>query len=172
MNKKELQELIRLEVQNVVKLELRKMVKPLVQEAVAGALANLIAEGIVKGAPDNSSKILRPNVPQVKINKPEPRRAQAKTNLDETARRKLAAKMGYSQIDRIGSQSSSTGDMVTDILAETAAQMEEDGGYNVPSVLDNVEEISSVVLPDAVEAITKDYSALMQRMKQRGMLNG
>lgn len=167
MTKSELQKLIRQEVVGIVKSELPKLVKPLVQEAVAGALANLLAEGIVKGPP-TSPKILSPAVPRSRAinNRPDKTAGQ----LDPVARRSLASKLGYDNIDPIGVPNS-TGNLTQDILAETAYDMSS-GGVHVESILDAAGSLEGVVDPEAVDAITRDYSELMAAMNRRGKLNG
>jgi len=173
MTKSDLQKLIRQEITAVVKAELPKMVKPMVQEAVAGALAGLLAEGIVKGAP--KSQVLTPNIPQARgPASPGGRQAAPARGLDPRARRELAEKMGYgSGPDRIGPAGGfvSNGNVLDDILAETAGDMR-DGNFPVDSVLDNLDDLSGVIAPEAVDAITRDYSDLMSAMNRRGRLNG
>jgi len=171
MTKADLQKLIRQEVTSVVRAELQKIVKPLVQEAVAGALGNLLAEGIVKGAPaPQKPRVLTPNIPSARGQaSPGGRQAAPAGGLDGSTRRRLAAQLGYGQIDRVGVPEMGTG-IVGDILAETAMEM---AGGTVPtdSVLDAADELDAIA-PEVVDAITRDYSGLMAAMNRRGKLNG
>jgi hypothetical protein len=170
----EVTKVVRAEVTKIVKAELPKMIKPMVQEAVAGALANLLAEGIVNGPPEPKTRVLTPNIPQAKgPNTSGGRQSRQATGLDSTAKRNLAEKMGYGDIDRIGMPSNgfvTTGNITTDILNETAMEM---GGSNaVESVLDVAGDLGGAVSPEAVDALTRNYSELMKAMNKRGNLNG
>lgn len=173
MTKQEFQRMIAEEVQRQLKIVVPKMVKPLVQEAVAGALASLLAEGITRSpepvrsqSPTNPSS--RPiNRPGARPATPAPRSAA----LSEAAKRSLASKMGYGSIDRIGEPMFTGSGGVSDILNETAMSMGGEG-FDTPSILDAVTEAESVTTPDVVEAISRDYSVLMNRMKERGMIRG
>lgn len=166
MTKADLQKLIRQEVTSVVRSELQKIVKPLVQEAVAGALGGLLAEGIVNGAQNPQNRqILTPNVPQARVQaSPGGRQAASGRNIDPSVRRRMAEQLGYGQIDRVGSP-------VGDILTETAMEMAGHSGPSVDSVLDAADDIGAVA-PEVVDAITRDYSGLMAAMNRRGKING
>lgn len=171
MTKADLQKLIRQEVTSVVRAELQKIVKPLVQEAVAGALGNLLAEGIVKG-PQTPQKprVLTPNVPQARGQaSPGGRQAAPARGLDAMTRRRMAAELGYGQIDRVGVPDMGTG-VVGDILAETAMEMST-GVMPTDSVLDAADALDAIA-PEVVDALSRDYSELMAAMNRRGKLNG
>lgn len=171
MTKSDLQKLIRNEVTAVVKSELQRMVKPLVQEAVAGALAGLLAEGIVKGVPTpTKARVLAPNVPQARAQTaPGTRPAASGRALDSSTRQRLARQMGYGNIESVGTHMGEG--VVGDILAETAMEMAGHSGPMVDSVLDNADDIGAVA-PEVVDAITRDYSGLMAAMNRRGKING
>lgn len=171
MTKSDLQKLIRQEVTSVVRSELPKMVKPLVQEAVAGALGNLLAEGIVKGVQTPSKpRVLAPDVPQARGQAgPGGRRATSPGGLDAMTRRRMAAELGYGQIDRVGVPETGMG-VVNDILAETAMEMA-GGGVPTDSVLDAAAELDAIA-PEVVDALSRDYSELMAAMNRRGKING
>jgi hypothetical protein len=172
MTKSDLQNLIRQEVTTVVRSELQKIIKPLVQEAVAGALGGLLAEGIVKGPP--ARQVLTPNVPQARSQaSPGGRQAASGRNLDPNIRRRMAEQMGYGQIDRVSAPSGFMGDgVVGDILTETAMEMAGHIGPHVDSVLDAADAMDGAVAPEVVDAITRDYSGLMAAMNRRGKING
>jgi hypothetical protein len=160
MNKKEFQEMIQKEVISIVRTELPKMIRPMVQEAVAGALANLLAEGIVKGPP----KMARPDVPQARTIAAQPNRS----SLDEGARRRLMSQY-MEPMDQIGApeRPAFTSDsLVNNILSETALQMQEDGGYNVPSVLDSPAALAEIS-PEMVGAISRDYSEFLKKIDEK-----
>ena len=160
MNKSQFQKFIRQEIISIVREELPKIVGPLVKESVAGALANLIAEGIVKGPPapvKTAPKILTPNIPIKK---------QKTGRLEDSARRQLIQKLGYGNVEQIGE--SEHGDLVQNILVETAMDM---NGMGASSVLDNIEN-AEIVDSSVVNAVTRDYSELIRRMETRGKLNG
>jgi len=173
MKKSELEEMIRLEVQRQVKSIVPKMVKPLVQEAVAGALATLLAEGIAKGPPAPiKNNVLTPNVPQT-------RQAPVRTEAVRTEEDAERIRSGIRNKMRSVQESPSTigispnsygGGMVGNILAETASSMTVES--NVESVLDASDQLEEAVDSQTVAALTRDYSALMQRMKSLGKLNG
>ena len=167
----EVTKVVKTEVTKIVKAELPKMVKPLVQEAVAGALASLLAEGLVKGPPVPKPTILTPNIPQARPNNSSGgRQATKRGGLDSAAKRNLAEQLGYGSIDTIGLPETgfSKNSMVNDILTETA--MTSRPIDDIPSVLDAVDEMD--VSPEAVEALTRDYSDLMSAMERRGKPNG
>jgi hypothetical protein len=172
MTKSDLQNLIRQEVTTVVRSELQKIIKPLVQEAVAGALGGLLAEGIVKGPP--TRQVLTPNVPQARSQaSPGGRQAASGRNLDPNIRRRMAEQMGYGQIDRVSAPGGFMGDgVVGDILTETAMEMAGHIGPHVDSVLDAADAMDGAVAPEVVDAITRDYSGLMAAMNRRGKING
>jgi hypothetical protein len=179
MTKDELRQLIAEEVNKQLKSIVQKSVKPLVQEAVAGALANLLAEGIVNGPPAPAQaprKVQTPNIPQARGNTVPERSRAGSGGIPAGARRALADKMGYGNIPPVGSsQNVSFGHTpVANILEQTAMEMGGGGNAydNTPSVLDMTDSIDSVTTPDVVDAITRDYSALMNRMKHRGMISG
>lgn len=163
---------VKTEVTKIVRAELPQMVKPLVQEAVAGALASLLAEGIVNGPPVPKLKVLTPDIPQARpVRSSGGPTERKKSGLDPVAKRSLAEKMGYGSMDRIGTSADqfvSTGNMTADILNETAMQM--GGESSIPSVLDAVDQMD--VSPEAVDALTRNYSELMQAMNRRGKING
>jgi hypothetical protein len=169
---------VKTEVARVLKVELPKMVKPMVQEAVAGALANLLAEGIVNGPPAPKTRVLTPNIPQAKAPvKSGGQPVRQTPGLNDVAKRSLAEKMGYGAIDRIGTPADgfmSTGDITADILNETAMQMagSMDSGPPVTSILDVADNLGDAASPEAVEALTRDYSDLMKAMERRGKING
>lgn len=175
MTKADLQKLIRHEVTNVVKVELQRMVKPLVQEAVAGALAGLLAEGIVKGAPQKTPKILTPDVPiSVQPRGAGPRQTAPGRTLDSGTRRRMAAQMGYGSMDRIGTEMGGnfqTGDVLNGILEQTASEMNGHSGPMVESILDDPDALETIS-PESVDIITRDYSQIMNAMNRRGKLNG
>lgn len=155
MKKQELQELVRKEINSIVKLELKKMIKPLVQEAVAGALASILAEGIVKNSNSNN-KILRPGIPQARTNT----EVVKKTGLTASARRSMAEKMGYGHIEKLTpSGIEKAPSSVQDILNEVA----ERSGDGTVSILDNIDEEN--VSSDAVNAITRNYSDVMDKLR-------
>ena len=167
----EVTKVVKTEVTKIVKAELPKMVKPLVQEAVAGALASLLAEGIVKGPPAPKTPILTPNIPQARpSNSPGGRQATKKGGLDAATKRNLAEQLGYGSIDTIGMPDAgyTRAGPVNDILTETARSM--GPADSVPSVLDAVDQMD--ISPEAVDAITRDYSDLMKAMDRRGKPNG
>lgn len=173
MKKSEFDALIQAEVAKQLKAVIPKMVKPLVQEAVAGALASLLAEGITKGppaTPPKLSSVLTPDIPQAK--RPAPPRNATRTDENvESVRERLRARMRSVQEspDTIGVDPAQFGGgLVGGILAETASAMA--NGPEVESVLDYGDELP--VDGETVNAITRDYSALMKRMKQMGKLNG
>jgi hypothetical protein len=175
MTKSDLQKLIRQEVTSVVRSELQKIVKPLVQEAVAGALGGLLAEGIVKGPPaPQKREILTPNVPQARSQaSPGGRQAASGRNIDPSVRRRMAEQLGYGQIDRVSAPRGFMGDgVVGDILTETAMEMAGHSGPHVDSVLDAADSLDGAVAPEVVDAITRDYSGLMAAMNRRGKING
>lgn len=172
MKSSELHAIIKNEVIKAVKAELPKMVKPLVQEAVAGALASLLAEGIVKGPPPQpKNTILTPDIPQARRSNPSDGRQAAKSGgLGAAARRNLAEQLGYGTIDTIGlSKTEFSGNgPVNDILNETAMSMRP--AEATTSILDSIDEMD--VSPEAVDALTKNYSELMTAMNNRGKSNG
>ena len=169
MKKSELEALIQTEVAKQLKVVVPKLVKPLVQEAVAGALASLLAEGITRGAPvAKKSSILTPDIPQTKPIKAPVARTNESVEAD---RERLRARMRAMQEspNAIGVDASQFGGgVVGGILAETASSMV--NGPEVESILDHGEDLP--VDGETVNAITRDYSALMKRMKQMGKLNG
>lgn len=140
MNKSELQSLIQTEVIKCVRSELPKMIKPLVQEAVAGALARIIAEGVIAGPP-----------------KPAPaQKSTTSTNGDvrkritENYSEPIASlKTGNSSVDNILSEMVMGGVRVPD---------DNDAGF--PSILDKIS-------PDDISNISKDYSSMMDKMRLR-----
>lgn len=158
MNKSDLQKLIRAEVVSVVRSELPKIVKPLVQEAVAGALANLIAEGIVKGAP---KQVVQPNKVPLRPNVSVPE----KKSFSPMERRKLAEQIGYASPPRSEVQFSTNNSVIDNILSETAMDMS--GQQSTESVLDTIGSLNGVIDQDAVDAITRDYSDLMAAMNKK-----
>jgi hypothetical protein len=170
MKKSEFETLIQVEVVKQIKIVIPKLVKPLVQEAVAGALASLLAEGITKGPPAKITPVLTPDVPQVR-SKPT-RTVPIRTNENfEAERERIRARMRSVQEspDTIGADPSQFGGgVVGGILAETATAMA--NGPEVESILDYGDELP--VDGETVNAITRDYSALMKRMKQRDRRNG
>jgi hypothetical protein len=173
MKKSEFDALIQAEVAKQLKAVIPKMVKPLVQEAVAGALASLLAEGITKGPPVTAPKlsnVLTPDIPQAR--QPAPRKVAARTDENvEAVRERLRSRIRSVQEmpDSIGLDATQFGGgIVGGILAETASAMA--NGPDVESVLDYGDELP--VDGETVNAITRDYSALMKRMKQMGKLNG
>ena len=176
MTKQELQRMIAEEVQKQVKLIVPKLVKPLVQESVAGALASLLAEGIVNPpTTPRTSVSAQPGTRQAApargpARSPAP--AVLKSGLPDSARRSMASKLGYGSIDLIGESTESEFSGVSSILAETAANMGNTSVYDTPSVLDAIDQVDSMATPDVVDAITRDYSQLMARMKERGKLRG
>jgi hypothetical protein len=175
MTKQELQQMIAEEVQKQVKSIVPKLVKPLVQEAVAGALANLLAEGIVNPPTPRPSRPTQPGTRPAASGTPPARPIQPavlKSGLPDSARRSMASKLGYGSIDRIGESTETNFSGVSGILAETAASMGDASMYDTPSVLDAIDQVDSMATPDVVEAITRDYSELMSRMKQKGKLRG
>jgi hypothetical protein len=170
MKKSEFDTLIQTEVIKQLKIVIPKLVKPLVQEAVAGALASLLAEGITKGPPTKTSTVLTPNIPQAKFTPSKKTPVRTDENV-ELVRDRLRSRMRSLQespdaIDVDPSQFG--GGPVGNILAETASSMV--NGAEVESVLDYGDNLPVDV--DTVNAITRDYSALMHRMKQTGKLNG
>lgn len=172
MTRDELRQVIAEEVQKQLRPIVQKSVKPLVQEAVAGALAGLLADGIVNaGASSGANKrVLGPNVPRIKENTAPERNMALSGAIPASTRRKLADKMGYGDVDRIGTNVSFGNTPVSNILEQTAMEMH--GGTETESILDAADVMDSVTTPDVVAAITKDYSALMARMKSRGMISG
>lgn len=172
MTKDELRQIITEEVQKQLKSIVQKSVKPLVQEAVAGALAALLAEGIINGGtPARTNRdVLTPNIPQTRGNTTPERSRAPSGGIPAATRRNLAAKMGYGDISPMGSNVSLGNTSVSSILEQTAMEMHSTNSGE--SILDNADMIDSITTPDVVEAITKDYSALMNRMKHRGMISG
>ena len=167
MKKSEFEELIQAEVTRQLRVIVPKLVKPLVQEAVAGALASLLAEGITnppqqKNAAPNG--VLRPNIVPPATKKYE-RTDENIESIRSNLRRRMAAEQPRFQ--KIGESA----DPVANILAETAMEMQH-GAVHVDSILDSVEEIQQAIDPETVRAVTRDYSALMNRMKDLGKLNG
>jgi hypothetical protein len=160
MKKSEFDALIQTEVQKQLRILVPKLVRPLVQEAVAGALAGLLAEGISKGIPTQSRVNSPVKVPQ----KPEPRMVVEDTG---KARESLRRKM--SQIQEAPSRINADifgGGSVGSLLAETANDMRY-GGPESESLLDSVDELDGQVDEAVVHALTRDYSALMQRMDEK-----
>lgn len=174
MTKDELRQIIAEEVQKQLKSIVQKSVKPLVQEAVAAALAGLLAEGIVNGATlpahQTNRHPLTPNIPQARGNTQPERNRAPSGGMPASARRALADKMGYGDVGSIGPGASFGNNPIANILEQTAVEMH--GSNNPDSILDAVDGIESVTTPDVVDAITRDYSALMNRMKHRGMISG
>ncbi len=170
MTREELRQVIAEEVQKQLKSIVQKAVKPLVQEAVAGALAGLLAEGIVKGPPPQGTRrVLTPDIPQARQDTaPERTRATA-TSLPASARRSLADKMGYGDIPPVG-KGVFGNTPVANILEQTAMELRSESAAD--SILDAADQIENITTPDVVDAITRDYSALMSRMKHRGMISG
>lgn len=171
MTRDELRQIIAEEVQKQLKSIVQKSVKPLVQEAVASALAGLLAEGIVNGAAAPANRRpLTPNIPQARTNTQPERSRAASGGIPASARRNLAAKMGYGDVGSIGPGVSFGDNPLASILEQTAVEMT--NGVSADSILDAVDGIEAVTTPDVVDAITRDYSALMNRMKHRGMISG
>jgi hypothetical protein len=170
MKKSEFDALIQSEVAKQLKSVIPKMVKPLVQEAVAGALASLLAEGIAKGPPAKMSSILRPDIPQTRSMPT--KTVSKKTNENvEAERKRIRDRMRSIQESPsvIGVDSSTFGGgLVGNILAETASSMVNNS--EVESILDHSDELP--IDSETVTAITRDYSALMKHMQQMGKLNG
>jgi len=168
MRKSEFEALIQAEVTKQVKLVVPKLVKPLVQEAVAGALASLLAEGITRGT-SVKKPVLSPDIPQSKpVRVATPERTNESAEIEREKIRKRLRSMQESP-GPIGIDASKFGGgMVGNILAETATSMVE--GPDVESILDYGSDLP--IDSETVNAITRDYSALMNRMKQTGKLNG
>lgn len=165
MKKDQFNQLIRDEVTKQLKIIVPKLVKPLVQEAVAGALSALLAEGIVKGTPNklNSKpvEILGPNIPQSKKSR------DTNKFTDRTTLRKRFEQLQREPVQDDGTSSQFGGGLVGNILAETAMSMTNNDG--VESILDYANELSNElpVDPDTINAITRDYSALMDRLNKK-----
>lgn len=161
MTKSELNNLIESEVKKQLAVIVPKIVKPLVKEAVAGALAALLAEGIVKGPPakltvesaGDSAKTFRPtsNASLNVSRGAEGARAALRSSYQ------LAMEADTTPVSRI----SPTGNPITDILNQTAAELH---GGGATSVLDS--QLPPDLNPETADAITRNYSALMQRLNK------
>lgn len=161
MKKEELVQLIRNEVVSCVKQELPKIIRPMVQEAVAGALASIIAEGIVKGAPQNpigssNTTIREGEQPKNRLKRP----AQSIPE-DASAQKRILRERFQSAIN-VPEEKPYEGNF--DILTETARDMQREGwspGQSfepaTPSVLDDFDA-------DAVADIARNYSNIMDKL--------
>ena len=165
MKKTELDRLIQSEVQKQLKLIVPKLVKPLVQEAVAGALAGLLAEGIVNSPPPRQVQSVAHI--QNKVVQPKPAVRQSDP---ETVRNNLRSQMRQLQETPTPiNPNVFGGGAIGNLLAETAGDMI--GETSTESLLDNVGQLNGVVNEELVDALSRDYSALMQKLnKPRGSL--
>lgn len=177
MKRVELEEIIRQEIRKTAKVMIPKLIKPMVQEAVAGAMASLIAEGIVNNSQKsvtNSNKPIRENsstsISSLLNDKKQTPKNKGITTQEEheLARDKIRNKLRQVQNEVIQYENESSGineittskfgnGPIGEILSEMSVR-----GPSVPSVLDNISE--ETTSPEVVNAITRDYSALMKRL--------
>jgi hypothetical protein len=148
MKKSELEEMIRIEALNIIKRELPKIIKPMVQEAVAGALGAILAEGIVKG-PQQSKSIVNNS-------------STAKAIQPASFNRRSLANQYESMLD----DKFNPNDPVGSILSETAHQMARPESAT-PSVLDAVSELEGGPADEMANVMTRDYSELVRAMDKR-----